>query len=274
MSPRPSLQYIKQQFYCVAVQRPELTLEKIIQFIPQRQKENQHTNTTMRLYKRYFLKACIVLRQIAKAIHHLHLIGIVHGDIRTQTCGKFGPYWKIMNILGSKVIGDSFTQSRMSSASPPESVDFDSKSLSSDVGCFKRYLQANVSIDVWSFGKLMYEVIVGEPLIPFSNNTKIKPRNDHHAISILGTWDDDSLHFVQSQLCKCFESNSGQDDVNDDDILLISKSCVDLICNCLRSNPLQRIKSMDEVLQHTFWKEVSKKVMVFKKKKSVRRVEI
>jgi len=75
-----------------------------------------------------------VLRQIAKAIHHLHVHDIIHGNISIQTCGKFGPvYWKLMDVLGSKFSGEYFTQSRMNINSPPECIDLNSTALSTDI---------------------------------------------------------------------------------------------------------------------------------------------
>jgi len=120
----------------------------------------------------------------------------------------------------------------------------------------------------------MYDVIVGEPLIPFSstsssfstsgsNNNTIRPRNDHHALSILGAWDEnESMDHVRSQLHQCFffEYCNNNSDDKDNVVYDIEKSCIDLICQCLRTNALDRTGSMDEILHHVFWKDISNKM--------------
>merc|ERR1712150_85349 len=229
----------KKKYFCVSIQRPEMKLQKITQFIPKK-------DDIVR-FKQYFFEVCIVLRQIAKAIHHLHKLDIIHGDIGTHTCGKFnGKHWKLTNMIGCKFSGECLTQSKMSTSSPPEFVDFDFKTLSTDVACFKSNFVASKSVDIWAFGKLMYDVIVGEPFIPFSS--KLQPRNDHNALGILGTWDDDeSLTSVAYKLQSAFAFDNGCG---------ITKSCIDLICNCLRTDPADRHKDMECVLKHEFWKNV------------------
>ena len=118
---------------------------------------------------------------------------------------------KINVILGSTNTGECFTQSRLNMSSPPESFNFDSK----------HWVQTLVVLndmwkllhDVWSFGKLIYDVIVGKSLMFISsttsknNNAKnnVKTNNDYNSLSTFGSWDDnDSLNCMRGQLCKFF----------------------------------------------------------------------
>ena len=75
----------------------------------------------------------------------------------------------------------------------------------------------NLSNDIWFFGKLIYDVIVGKSLMSISsttsknNNAKnnVKTNNDHNSLSMLGSWDDDdSLNCMRGQSCKFFHHHN------------------------------------------------------------------
>jgi len=66
---------------------------------PIQQTNNQKLNIdTKWLYLHYWLIVFLLMRQIAKVIHQFHSFEIIHGDIRRQTCVKFGPYWKLIKF--------------------------------------------------------------------------------------------------------------------------------------------------------------------------------
>ena len=94
-------------------------------------------------------------------------------------------------------------------------------------------LMASASWDVWSFGLIMAEAIVGKsPLLPSSANT------DEEFLEHLSLFDDSHL------LAIC-------DEVGD----IAGQFASDLVARLLHPKPQQRIASMDKVLQHKYFHE-------------------
>eukprot|EP00957_Ditylum_brightwellii_P054095 4097492-Ditylum_brightwellii.AAC.1 len=51
--------------------------------------------------------------------------------------------------------------------------------------------KADPSIDIWAFGKMMYEALTGEKLIDFKSSNTIE--EDQESLIALGEWDKGSL---------------------------------------------------------------------------------
>lgn len=208
--------------------------------------EEYQRNPDMR--NRYFSKVCMVLRLIAKAIRHLHEVGVVHGDVCLSTCGKFEDRWKLLRSLGMQPIGKRFDPARMGESSPPEAVELlrnvvetRGQEASSRHATFKCDLLTEPSVDIWAFGKLIYEVLTGQQLIQFDPNKDSSC--DNRGLLKLVKWDDEALRDVIGNL-----KNAG-----------VSTLGVDLISHCLLPDPGERPTSMDEILEHPFWKDVRRK---------------
>jgi hypothetical protein len=230
------------QQFCISIERPSLTLDRVVAGMLR----NDAYRRDPELRTRYAGKIFAVLRMIAKSIRHLHVSGVVHGDLCMEQCGKYEDAWKAMGRLGFQRIGEPFDVSRWHQSYPPEAVvdkseqEGDSVFNSDDAPvCFNDDLVAAPSLDIWAFGKLAYEVLVGDPLFEF-DSTK-EPSDDFVTMLDIMEWNsEDNLKKVFVRLL----------DVG------ITEAAADLITTCLFSRPGERPDSMDDVLAHPAWKEM------------------
>ena len=181
----------------------------------------------------------MVLFQIAKGIEHLHNQGVVHGRICLDACGKFEKGWKLTDLIGVQFIGHKLPLSRYSNCAPPEAVQVLDNSAQCDNFCSRHTLcetmTATESLDIWAFGSLMYEALVGKPIF---ETLELK---DTQTILKLGTWDDDNLRYIIAKVETCGIGTIG----------------ADLISHCLCPHPEDRPKSMGDIIGHPFWKTVT-----------------
>jgi serine/threonine protein kinase len=194
---------------------------------------------------KYAAKICSVLRLVGKALKHLHSSGIVHGNICKETCGKFDESWKLLGRLDVQVAGEPFDPSRFRQSFPPESLELLEQSgavYDSDDApvSFRTTLTADPSIDIWSFGQVCYESLVGKPLVEF-DRTK-SPSNDVASLLQIMEWDQSNMERVFTELLE-----SG-----------IEESGAELITSCLFPKPQDRPANMDEILEHRFWRDMRK----------------
>lgn len=194
------------------------------------------------LRSKYATKVCLVLRLIAKSLQHLHTKGVVHGDLSLQSCGLFEQDWKLLGGMEVQPIGQAFDTSRFQQSFPPESLhssDLDINVYDTDAPpvCFNQSIVSDPSIDIWSFGKLAYEAILGKPLVAYDANL---PANDVVALLEVMEWNEDCLKDVFQEL---LESGG------------IAESGAELFTSCLFPRPEDRPKSMDEILRHPFWQQ-------------------
>jgi serine/threonine protein kinase len=216
--------------FFVSIQKPSMTLTSIVRGMLR----NARCQTDSAVRHRYSMKVFDVLRMIAHSLQWLHRQGFVHGNLSLETCGKFESNWKLVDILGVQKIGDFLDKSRLSISAPPEAVKF------SPIGSpAQRYelhdnYVAHPSLDVWAFGKLSFEVLVGKPLILLNKNDNF----DRESWMCLRQWSDFNLHDVRRQL----------------EHVGISAAGVGLIVQCLSPTAVTR-PGIDEVLQHSVWSE-------------------
>jgi len=170
----------------------------------------------------------------------------VHGNVCLETCGKFEDAWKLLERLDVQATGKPFDPTRFRHAFPPESLElsaeqegmvFDSDSAAVT---FTNNILSDPSIDIWAFGKLCYESLVGKPLIEFDTNANESPSDDVVALLQTLEWDVSNMEGVFADLLE-----SG-----------IEESGADMITSCLFPRPEQRPSDMDEILDNPFWKEI------------------
>jgi serine/threonine protein kinase len=153
--------------------------------------------------------------------------------------------WKLSGRLDVQISGETFDPSRFRQTFPPESLklseqeemiyDSDNAPVS-----FLKTLLAHPSIDIWAFGQICYESLVGKPLVAYDRNKS--PSEDVAALLQILEWDESNMQGVFSDLL-----DSG-----------IEESGADLITSCLFPNPQDRPPSMGEILEHTFWMDMRK----------------
>ena len=227
------------QEYCISIEYPQLSLDRVVDGMVQKGRY-LHDVT---LQKKYAAKISYVLRSIAKALKHVHDAGAVHGNVCLENCGRFEQSWKLRGRLGLTRIGETFDISRFHQAFPPEFLtvnDQEGEVCDSDEApvSFRSGIVASPAIDIWAFGKLAYEAIVGQPMIGFDSSK----RTDEDVVSLL-----EILEWDQSNMKTVFENllDSG-----------VPESGADLITSCLFANPGERPSSMYQILDNPFWKEM------------------
>jgi serine/threonine protein kinase len=171
-----------------------------------------------------------------------------------ETCGKFQDGWKLLERLDVQIAGENFNSLRFRQTFPPESLELseqDGAIYDSDNApvSFVKNLTAHPAIDIWAFGQICYEALVGKPLVDF-DRTKT-PSEDVVALLQIMEWNQSNMEKVFSDLLE-----SG-----------IEESGADLITSCLFANPDDRPSSMDEILEHQFWMDMRK----HRSKRSIRR---
>lgn len=246
----------KPRQHWISVEQPEVTLRDVADSMVR--KGGYWNQPDLR--RKYASKVCSVLKIIAKSLHHLHSNGLLHGDLSLGSCGKFEQSWKVLGRMDFQEIGDPFDTTRFQNSFPPESLQMDNRNSNyydSDVvhASFKTSIVSDPSIDIWAFGKLAYETIMGRPLVDFETK---KPSDDPVALLEIMDWDERSLKKIFTDL---LESGG------------IAESGAELFTSCLFARPQDRPKSMDEILSHPFWKENQKRREKSKSKKSRRNTD-
>jgi hypothetical protein len=243
----------QQQQRCVAIERPRITLNEVVQGMV-KNGGYESGNADKRL--KYSAKICSVLKLIGKSLHHLHDAGVVHGNVCMDTCGKFeDSSWKLLERLGVQAIGKPFDPARFQNSFPPESLvalsaendpqeregstvfDSDRPLVS-----FSSELESDVSIDIWGFGKICYESLAGKPLIEFDSKSGVNPSDDVVALLQTAEWNVSNMESVFANLLE-----SG-----------IAESGADMITACLFPSPGDRPANMEEILENPFWAEIRK----------------
>jgi hypothetical protein len=185
-----------------------------------------------------------VLRKVAKALHHLHSQDVVHGCVSLDTVGKFDDVWKLMSVSQLRQKGSLLPRAFLNRHPPPEAVrlrqddDDQFNALRKTKTVLHNSVIAQPSLDVWSFGKLCYEALSGDPLFPPYH---LKDLNeDYQTLELLCGWKEENLKQVADNLLGIGVTTLG----------------VDLIIKCLQPKRADRPQSMDQILRHDFWKEL------------------
>lgn len=220
---------------CVSIEKAKMTLARVVAGMPRNHEYRSNTD----LLARYYGKVKSVMHQICKALSHLHENGIVHGCVDSHHVGKFLESWKITGIIGSVVIGENIGLDRLGLHSPPEtfirSAPSGTGSIRNTNTPFEMSLKAEPTVDIWSFGKLLYEVIMGESLLSLFLD------NDDESMSanFISRWSTVCLDILSNELLEAGVGSSG----------------LDLIVSCLAPTKEDRPATMSIVLQHPFWSD-------------------
>ena len=243
----------QQQQLCVAIERPRLTLMEVVQGM-EKSGGYDSNNTEKRL--KYSAKICSVLKLVGKALRHLHEAGVVHGNLCMEACGKFeDSSWKLLERLGVQSIGKPFDPARFLHSFPPESL----KALSAEndpqeqeggtvfdsdrpMVSFSNDFVAEISVDIWAFGKICYESLVGKPLIDFDREKSESASDDVMALLQTAEWNVSNMETVFANLLETGIDEAG----------------ADMITACLFPSPADRPADMDEILDNPFWQEMRK----------------
>ena len=187
------------------------------------------------LRRQYVLKMVSVLGVVAKALQRLHSVGVIHGNLTPEACGKFGDRWKLLKVFGFQKVGRLFDAKSCGESVPPEALEPDNNVIAVDRRLvYRSKVAADPSIDMWGFGKLSHDVLVGHPL------TDVDPINECQNVLLrIQHWG--TLEQVQ---VRCRLRKIGVPD-----------AFVNLITKCLSQDPSHR-PSIDEVLQSGHWDNI------------------
>ena len=213
------------QRFFIAIERPDLTLSGVVRGML----GHHDCQNDMNVRQRYTIKVFSVLRRIAKCLQRLHGQGFVHGDICLSNCGKFDGEWKLSDVLGAQRIGLPIEKDRLSSSAPPEAVEGQS-----GVAVFRSDLLAHPSLDSWAFGKLAFEVIVGDKLIEFDKSLPVDA--DHASLDNLCNWSQSNVQHA----CQTLERFGVVD------------AAISMIAGCLSPNADTR-PCMGDILNSPGW---------------------
>lgn len=214
----------RQRFF-LSIERPDLTLSGVVRGML----GNQDCQNDMNVRQRYSIKVFSVLRLVAKAVRRLHGQGFVHGNLCLENCGKFEGDWKLSDLLGVQRIDGTFDVNRLSSSAPPESVE-----LLGRIAKFRNDLITHPSLDSWAFGKVAYEVLVGDTLIEFNVSKPIE--TDHESLANLSQWSDQGVRYARRELERVGVAESG----------------IALVTECLSPSAEDR-PTMEGILNHPVW---------------------
>lgn len=204
--------------YCVSVEQPDLTLAGVVEGML----NNEECQRVPEVRQRYADKIFAVLRLVAKALRYLHERGIVHGDLQLSTCCKFANKWKLSGVLKMQKVGERLSNRQwMSPSLPPECLEPRNQSSQSFEEIVRPEAEARPSMDSWAFGKLAYEVLVGEQLFDFQPDNI---QQNHEVWTRVLHWNDRNVFEVRAKL-----QSSG-----------VSSAARDLIAQCLAPCPDDR----------------------------------
>lgn len=212
--------------YFISVENPKLTLADVVRGMLR----NQACQTDKTVRRRYSSKVFLVLRAIANSLRILHSQGHVHSNLSLESCGKFDE-WKLAHLMDTKRVGDTMSFSAETYAVPPEALQSSTNRGSDGQLRFRNDFAAKTSIDMWAFGKLAYEALVGKPLFPENKDTN----DEIDSLIVLRQWTVDNLVEVKRDM----------------ECVGIIEPGVEHLIQCLSPNEGAR-PSIEFLLQYTF----------------------
>lgn len=214
--------------HCVSVTKSKLSLSRVVAGMPR----NHEYRMDLKLLRRYFSKVKSIVFCVGEGISKLHARNIIHGKIDSHSIMKFSERWKITGLCGSVVRGGCFSLTRVGPHSPPEAFIVSQSATS--LAAINPTFIAELSVDVWAFGKLIYETFVGESMFA----PLVESDDEQLQVRCIAGWNGDHAKILMKRL-----TESG-----------IGEKGTDLVCKCLQLKR-DRPQSMDSILRHEFWKE-------------------
>lgn len=216
--------------YCVAVERPNLTLGGVVVGML----GNEDCKSIYEVREKYAVKVFSVLRLMAKAVSYLHERNLCHGSLCLDNCAKYEGRWKLAGASQACKTGDSVQTKALFRACPPELVHICKEDKLPGV---REVAAVSMAHDVWAFGVLAYEALVGEKPVPYDLDQGLE--NDSGALATLMTWNERDLARARSSLLAVGVLDSG----------------ADMVLSCLSPDPELRPR-MVEMLKHKLWSDL------------------
>lgn len=173
------------------------------------------------------------LKRIGISLLHLHENGLVHTDFGPHSVGKFGPLFKMLGVGGCVRIGDD-TDPKHGIYHPPEAISVENVTVDGKERKTAKVISitASPAIDLWAFGHMVYESVVGAPLSAYSHRgQRVKSSN----LAKISRWDDNSLQ-------RALRHVDGEDTL-----------ARNVISKLLHPDPEQRFQSIREAIADPFF---------------------
>lgn len=236
---RDSFESGGRQQFCISIEQPSLTLDRVVAGML----KNDACKENSQLRQKYNIKVFAVLRTVAQSLARLHSSGVVHGNVTPEACGKFGDSWKLLGAMGFQKVGDKVDAMAFGESIPPEALEPQSGGMGLErQAAIRTNVKVDQAIDIWGFGKLAYDVLVGEPLVEFDARKDLQ--NDHRGLLKILQWS--TLDLVEVRRCL---RRSGVPDGG-----------VDMITRCLSQDPRNRPTSLNEILHCEVWNNLHRSI--------------
>lgn len=202
-----------------------------------------------------------VARQLAECVQHVHAAGLVHGEVKPSNCVVVGDRWKLidMDAAASNTAGEYISDRCSSAFCPPEMVYMGEDGMPTlkvvpERGVLEAWepasLKASPAFDMWSFGVVLYHMIVGRPLFNADADDNLSSAD----LRALAAWDSAALEAKLRPLA------DAPLPVSPDEVPQPSASraaAVDLLRWLLQPSPSARPALVPHVLRHRFMDPIS-----------------
>ena len=246
------------EMLCVSFERPLLTLQDVFDTSRFRRRKNQA----------WARKSWSLLKRLAQVLDYFHSVGYVYGHVETATIAKFNGSnnWKLTDMRYTTKIGSPMSGGLRPGA-PPESISSSSLVLSPSSDRltaisfdedFNRTKTINYSVsldeegpslsfapehcvadpswDIYSFGLVMGQLILGQSMVLLPNFEKAE---DAH-LKNLNHFGYDRLLKIQATARK-----------------VTGRKASTLLSKCLQPAPEDRPRSMSEILQDPYFDDIN-----------------
>lgn len=173
------------------------------------------------------------LKRIGLSLLHLHENGLIHTDFGPHSVGKFGPLFKLLGVGGCVRIGDE-TNPKHGIYHPPEAISIETVNVGGKDRKTAKVvpITASAAVDLWAFGNMVFESLVGAPLSAYSHRgLRVKSSN----LAKIARWDDNSLLRAMRH-------------IDADDVL-----ARDVVSKFLHPNPEKRFQTLREAIADPFF---------------------
>lgn len=182
-------------------------------------------------------------KEIAKALSFTHSAGIVHSDIKPENILLHNHKVYLIDFGCSCYDGEPLYETVQSLYYRAPEVVFS--------------IKYNKSIDVWSFGCLLYELFTGKPLFWSSTESDLISQ----IVNIVGEPPKEMVnssrkmkrYFYQKKLSQTNNDEKKKTYLKNN-LKNASPEFIDLISQCICWNPTERV-TMNDVLNHPFFKK-------------------